>query len=330
MRILKLTLIFSILAFISLFISSCDDSGVATTNNNVSFSFSNLKRLDPQVDGLYEAWVRCPSGNSSIYISCGKFNISLAGNTIVDPSDNETSLKLRNVPSNINSATGIFVTVEPPNDADTNPNGAKILGGSVTVNDSNLTSSLSMTHSEVLGNVAQNFPGATARYILNTPTTTDTIDYAKGIWFCDMSQNTLFVNLSVIPSTLDWTYEGWITYTPNSISGTTGRFLDPYNPDNDLAGPYKGPANNGYNKPGEDYIVSPPPPFNNITLNNGQFAVMITLEPKIEQTTALGKPFFLKLFSADIPASIGYGQISDALSNLSTSLPTAQIKIQTK
>jgi hypothetical protein len=329
MKLFKLLPIFFIVAFISLFISSCDDSGV-TTNNNVNFSFSNLQRLNKDVDGLYEAWVRYPSGGNNVYISCGKFNISTAGNTIVDPSDNETSLNLRYVPSGINTANGIFITIEPPGDADTLPSGAKILGGSVTVNDSNLTSNLSMTHAEVLGNVAQNFPSATARYILNTPTTfSDTSDYAKGIWFCDMSQNTLFVNLPVIPPTLDWIYEGWITYKPNSVSGTTGRFLDPYSADLDGAGPYKG-QDNGYNKPGEDYILNPPQPFNNIALNNGQFAVMITLEPKIEHPTALANPFFLKLFSADIPTNIGYGQISDVLTNLSSHLPTASIKIQTK
>ena len=218
MKIFKLLSFFFIVAFISLFISSCDDSGV-TTNNNVNFSFSNLQRLDKDVDGMYEAWVRYPLNSNNVYISCGKFNINTAGNKIVDPSDNETTLKLRYIPSNINSANAVFVSVEPPGDVDSNLNGAKILGGSVTVNDSNLTSSLSMTYSEVLGNIAQNFSSATARYILNTPTTDDTSDYYKGIWFCDitLAHNSLFTGVSAIPNTLDWKYEGWIVYkTPTS------------------------------------------------------------------------------------------------------------------
>lgn len=328
MKPLKLTIFIFALAFTSLYFSACDDSGVVTPTKNVNFSFSNLQRLDKNVNGLYEAWMRYPTSSGVTYISCGKFNVSTSQNEIVDSQDNPVTLKMRYIPPNINSINCAMVSIEGPNDHDTILNGTRIMGGSVTITDTNITSSLSMTYAEILGSIAQNLPGASARYILNTPTTLETNDFYKGIWFCDTSSsnNSLFTGVGVIPGSMDWVYEGWIIHKTNQNLYSTGRFSDPGHADNDGAGPYKGP-DPAYDRPGQDYVSINSPIA---TLENGEYAIKITLEPKNESGPALSQPFFISIFYGDIPTTLTYGQVSSPMTNYSANLPTATIQISTK
>lgn len=78
MKYLKQLLLLISVSFITVY-QSCDDAGVLPTYD-VTFSQTNMKRLSPQADGLYEAFMSFNSSgghNDNAYISMGKFNIEL-------------------------------------------------------------------------------------------------------------------------------------------------------------------------------------------------------------------------------------------------------------
>jgi hypothetical protein len=326
MSSLKITTVIILMSALGIMFSSCDDSGVITKNPS-NFSIYYLYRVDQQTQGIYEAWIEFPSGNGYIFISCGKFNIGYASNQIVDPSGNPTSLGLKYKPANLYSPICAIIYLEPPGYTDTVPGGTRILGGPASVSGNYITATLNMRYPGVLGEIAQLMPYAQAQYILNTPTTEDTSDYYKGIWFCDLSQNRLLDGVNTIPDSLDWVYQGWIiskTLNPDSAY-SLGRFVNASVADSDGAGPYKGP-DPGYNKPGQDFVVGAP--ISN--LKNGNFAVMITLEPKNEVPPATNKPFFIKVFYGEISTDLTYGQISGVLGNASATFPAATMNISIK
>ncbi|MGH2574547.1 MAG: hypothetical protein ACRDFC_02485, partial [Ignavibacteria bacterium] len=282
----------------------------------------NLKPLNQNTEGIYEAWISFPAlldHDDDLYISLGRFNISPAGQ-LVDNLGNPKTLRLKYLPPNINSAEDAIVTIELPGDNDTLP-GTRLIGGPVTQSPEYLTANLDMKYTDVLGIIAQNFANATAGYILNTPSTiSNDSDYFNGLWFCDTLQNSLINGLLTIPDSLDWEYEGWIVKTTDSTYYSIGKFLDPYVSDRDGKGFYGGP-DPGYNKPGSDWINNNPP-IND--LRSSFFQLMITLEPKNE--LALSTPFFTRVFFNSTIGILQKGEIAN-LGNVSSALPTAAIRV---
>ena len=323
----KLLLILSI-AFIY---SSCSDDTANPTQNVIDFSYTNLKPLNQNVEGVYEAWLSVETGfdhDDAAYRSLGRFNITSSG-LIVDTSGNPFTLKLNRI-SNINQTEDALVTIEPPGDNDTIPGNIRLLGGAKTQQGSSLVFNLTMSYNEVLGNIATQFPSSTAKYLLASPTTGDTNQFNRGAWYTQNTNGSVpGLTLSSIPDTMDWTYQAWVIDSRDSTNRiyNMGRFdkpdtTDSYNQCQGSLPPWL--------VPGNDWIQpNCPSGIPQITdFNNGFYELLITLEPRFEQGSAISKPFYLKLFYGNLEPST-YGTVLN-LANVSSSyLPSAVIRLTT-
>jgi len=327
MKIARILLFVSVASAISIINLSCDDSGIYVPKYSVNFSYQNMKHLDPFVNGRYEAWISFPpapgDNDSLVYVSCGRFNIDASTGGLIDSAGNPVGLKLKYIPSNVNSPIDGFITIEPPSDTDTLPS-TILIGGAASVNGKVITANMDMRYSGALGSIAESLPNANARYVLDTPTDTGRSRFYQGLWFCDTTGSSLVTIMPQIPENVGWTYEAWIFDKRDSANYTLGKFSNPYSADNDGAGPYKGPVGNGYDKPGQDVLVNAPPALWH--LGSWYYGLMITLEPKNEQVNST--PFYIRIFYINTVQNIlTRGTISDYLPNAATNLPSATIQI---
>ena len=316
MKFIKLSSFLAIATAITFIYLSCDDAGIIN-NNNMSFTFKNLQNLDTSVDGIYEAWIYFPLNG---YISIGKFNISISGQP-VDPSGQPITFKLKYQVPDINGALGGLVTIVPPGGG-VDTFGTKFLAGPKTSNNNYLVFNVSMESDTILGSAATQMPYDTARYILYNPTDSISRIGYKGIWFTkDTNGNEASLTLSNIPPNRSWIYQAWVMDNSSRKIYNVGRFSSPNGNDdyNNCQGP-----NPGFNKPGNDWIEPDcPPGMPQITnLNNGNYSVFITLEPKYR--AAETNPFFIRLFSGNI--SVSAPGVMATIPNV-TILPTATIQI---
>jgi hypothetical protein len=313
-----------ILAF-SYFISGCDDSSVIPPPNSTSFSFSNLKHLDPQTDGMYETWIIFQDTIRTVTVSCGKFNIDASSGQIVDSLGNAPTLKMKYKPSNYSSAKYGLLTIQRPIEHDTIPD-IRLLAGDIYSSGQYLVSNLSMTHSQAFGNIFQNLLNDTVKFILDTPTDPSKSKWFDGVWFSDTSGNSTISGLPVILNYLQWTYEAWIRV---QITGgfnyyKVGRFTNPYGPDDDGAGPYAGiDSTSYYQRPGEDWVKNGSP-IND--LRNANNKLVICLEPK-EYENGLSGHFIILYFGPMTQNS--RGQIAILPTN-AANLPTGILKVSSK
>ena len=312
---------------------SCDDDSTTPQQNVIEFSYQNLKPLDQNSEGVYEAWLSVETSfdhDDAAYRSLGRFNISGSG-SIVDTSGNPFTLKLNRI-SNINATEDALITIEPPGDNDTLPGNIKMLGAAKSLQGSALVFNMVMSYHEILNGVAAQFPNAAAKYLLSAPSTGDTAQFNKGVWFAQNTNGTSpGLTLSTVPDTMDWTYQAWVIDTRDSINRiyNIGRF-DASNERDDNHQCEQNPPVQIWNVPGHDWILANcPAGIPQITdLNNGFYKLMITLEPRFEQGTALQKPFFIRLFYGNLGPGI-YGEILD-LANVSAAyLPSAVIRLST-
>ncbi len=299
---------------------SCDDSGVGTHNDNLTFTYTGLKTLNQSSDGMYEAWVYF-GAPYQWYISCGKFNINSSGQ-IVDSAGTPVLLKLKYRPYDFNTAVFSLITIDPPNYFDTIPPSLRLLAGDVSYASNYLSANLTMQHTQALDSVGRSFISAISRFMLYTPTDTSQIHWYNGIWFSDTSNNAGIAGLSVIPVSSPWVYEAWLD-SGNTSWLKIGRFKNPYGADDDAGGPYAGPRA-AYQYPGEDWVFNSPPVND---LRSYWYTVHICLEPAAYPTGFSNH--MLQLFIGGIPNTINMAQLT-TLPNNSANLPTATMKISTQ
>ncbi|MGH2574472.1 MAG: hypothetical protein ACRDFC_02100 [Ignavibacteria bacterium] len=322
-------IVISLLIFIPLIYNSCDDAGITELAfhraGDVTLTQSNLKPLNPTVDGVYEAWIKLDTLGGQWY-SLGRFNISLNG-TIIDLSGNAMTFTFMGDTNQLHLAIAAMITVETS--AFTGqPGPLHLISGSLDTTADSAYGNLNLGGADALGSVGQTLIGGAqgcphGKYILRTPSNNN-VECLKGIWFCDTLGNAHLpagLGLSGSP----WIYQGWLkdrTNPNNPVYLTMGRFSDPYNADLDGKGPCAGPGN-GYNKPGQDWVNPSSSCVQN--LNNGNYEVFITLEPTNDP--ALNSPFFVKLFAQTvIHSSLGCGR-DDNLFNQCATFPRVRIKI---
>lgn len=314
-----------ILLFSAFWFSSCDDAGVTTDKKNIEFSSSNLKPLNKQTEGVYEAWISVESAldhGDQAYVSVGRFNISSTG-TLLDTAGNPGNLNLAKI-TDINATEDALITIEQPGDLDTIP-GTKILGGVKANEGGFIVFNMTMDFNEVLP-AAANFSTSAAEYILASPTDQYAgFNIIHGFWFSrDTTGSTPGLTLPTLPDTAEWTYQAWIIDLRDTVNRiyNVGRFMASNTADDNqqCAGP-----NPGWNVPGHDWIQANCPgggipDIDN--LNNSNFRVIVTLEPRFE-TSGLGKPFYITLFRGTV---LGAFTNPTAVPN-TTVLPTAKIKL---
>jgi hypothetical protein len=324
--VICLAVIFSIAALIY----SCGDAAVLPKPNSGEIGVTNLKPLDRDVEGIYEAWVSIGEGTDhgdNVYKSLGRFNISLSGN-LIDSNGNNFALNLSDVP-NINLTEDALITINPPGYYDTVPSNIRILGGAKTNQNGALVFNMTMDCEDILGGIAAQFPSDSGKFTLAAPTTGDTNQYYRGVWFSlDGRSPVQGLTLQNIPDTADWTYEAWVFDVRDlRYIYDMGRFDSPGGPDNNAQ---CGGTEPPWSLPGHDWIQSGCPggvipDITNLSINNTAYEVVITLEPRFEQGPALSKPFFIRLFYLRIPGPIQYGEVL-RLSNLSSAtLPSGYI-----
>ena len=321
-----LTILFSLAAIIY----SCGDAAIIPLPNSGVIGVTNLKPLDKDVEGVYEVWVSIGEGSDhgdDVYKSLGRFNITLTGN-LVDTNGNYFALNLSDVP-NINLTEDALITIDPPGYYDTVPGNIRILGGAKTNQNGALVFNMTMDYVDILGGVAAQFPSDSGKFVLAAPTTGDTNQYYRGVWFSqDGRAPSQGLTLQTIPDTAYWTYQAWVYDVRNvNYIYDMGRFDSPGGPDNNAQ---CSGVELPWNLPGHDWIQSGCPGglLPDITnLSSTNYEIVVTLEPRYEQGPALSKPFFIRLFYLRIPGPVQYSEVL-RLSNLtSTTLPSGYITL---
>ncbi|MEO8512484.1 MAG: hypothetical protein ABI543_02880 [Ignavibacteria bacterium] len=324
----KLRAAFFLLSII--FIFSCNDSGVVTPQNKGTFSVTRLEAIDKNVVGTYELWGSLITANfdhdENAFRSMGRFAISITG-SVTDTSGNPFTPNLGKI-SNINNVGDIIITIQPPGYNDTIPSNIKILGGAKQLIGSEIVFDLTMSYEDILPSSAQ-FGSSSADFILASPTTgTASSQYQKGIWFTkDTSGSTAGITLPTLPDTADWTYQAWIIDNSNSSNiYNIGRFDNPSAGDNNQQCQLSGGLT--WAVPGHDWLQAncPGGGVPDIVSLNNNYRVLISLEPRYEQGTALSVPFYLTLFTGNISA-VSFGSIQGLSNSFSQVVPTAQVRL---
>src|SRR6478672_6643857 len=73
----------------------CDDAGIIlpfVAKGKVGLSQTGLKTLNPNIDGMYEVWLKLDSAGISSWSSCGRFNVNSEG-AAVDVNGNPAYLQ---------------------------------------------------------------------------------------------------------------------------------------------------------------------------------------------------------------------------------------------
>jgi len=326
----KIFLLFCCL--LSTLLLNCSDSNTTQPVNTADISVTNLKPLNPQVEGVYEAWVSVETSldhDDEAYRSLGRFNIASNG-SLIDTLGNPFSLKISRI-GNINLTEDALITIEPPGDNDTLPGNIKFLGGAKSPQGNTLVFNLTMGYSEILGNIALQFSTASAEYLLASPSTGDSNQFNRGIWFSKTTSGPTVPGLTLptIPDTLDWTYQAWVIDSTNtSWLYNIGRFNASLEVDDYQQCQFNPPAQT-WPVPGNDWIQPncPGGGLPDITnLNSGIYRLLITLEPRFEQGSALLKPFYIQLFYGNLLPGT-YGTVL-SLPNVSAgTMPSAVIRL---
>lgn len=325
---IKFSLITTLLSV--LFFYSCGEDSVVNGNpNNGSFTVNRLKPINNTIEGTYELWGSVETTldhGESDYRSMGRFVINTAG-AILDTTGNPFTPFMGKIP-NINSVSDVIITIQPPGYNDTVPSNIKILGGPKLVTGGAVVFDLTMNYSDILP-VSSQFSSSEARFILASPSAgTASSDYQKGLWFTTDSNGIIpGLTLPVLPDTAEWTYQAWVINNSNSaFIYDMGRFTASNQADNNQQCRLNGGL--VWNLPGHDWLQPncPAGGLPDITSLNNGYLVLITLEPKYEQGSALNIPFYLKIFESSISVQ-PFGIFQQMLNQFNSLVPTAQVRL---
>ena len=319
---------------LSLIYFACDDSGFVNTSPTglISFAPKNLKQLNPNVDGVYELWLKLDSSGTITYYSLGRFNIDGNGG-VVDTAGNPMTFKYQGDTTKLYLASTCLLTVEPRGDNNSEPSSAVLISGNTSVSNDSIYSQLTIKGQEALGSAGSFISMPFFFYpdfVLSTPTSVPQ-DCTRGLWLCDSAGNSSYPTDARIYSP-GWVYQLWLVDNSNPQSPvyySAGRYKNPSGPDFDGAGPCAGPGT-PYSKPGQDWVSASCPGGKPQDINNGNYSVFITLEPAQEQynSAAFNSPFFLQLYYYQTITSACYrkARIISVASNQNL-LPEARVKI---
>jgi hypothetical protein len=300
-------ILFIPLIIIMIFLS-CDVSDPFSTDELITTIQIQFSNLPPQENGYhYEGWAVIGNDDKSI----GKFNINQDGE-IVDIYGEVVDEGRIDTEFDMSQATLFKISIEEADDINFTPSGSFILAGPVT----GFSVILNISHSEAIG---QSYSTATAKYLLATPSTPDTLDEKSGIWFMDEEASIEPIPGIDAPDMVGgWYYQGWVTFGDTSL--TTGKF--------DLVG--AGDTYDMYTAvgstpflPGEDFVTNAPPGLTFPTDLSG-LPVKITLESQKDDNKY--KPSQFILFSGQVPED-AVKNVNYSLTNQSSTLPTGIIAL---
>jgi hypothetical protein len=325
----KYFILFYLLILLSPFLLvSCDDAGVQPPPSGTTQVVLNkvFKPLDIAVDGTYELFLITDSS----YITYGKFNLDNNGNP-VDLYGNSKPLVFPEIyKSKINSIVKAWLTIEPPEDTDTLPSASVLVAGNFINYEDSISASLNVNHTDALGSVGDVLlTGIRSRYMCYNKTMPDSGNCFKGLWFCDSTGTSYFQQGLDLTSNNGWTYQGWLVNKTSGAIYSMGKFSNPDIADMDAAGNCAGPAA-GFNAPGQEWQL---PGCADITnLQNSNFRIMVTIEPKFEIQGFSGslKPFFFYPYFEHTIQPVGCareGQLYNAFNFPDLGFPKIQVRI---
>ncbi len=285
-----------------LLLSSCGkDHATAPGQFSVSLTALNLMPLAGG-EGHYELWISFPQNKLPLqkpvhgdeaYVSFGKFNATDNGQLLDLNGKAMVFAPKPGVEIDINLTVDALVTIEREGDRDGRP-GSRLLGGEFSGSDRRATATLRVQGEDALG---FDYSRSSGGYILQTPSTADTLDFNRGLWWMNPDKSGGLRNFPALRDTSGWEYEGWLISLAGAapVYYSTGKFLRAVGADADGAGA-TGSSEPGLPFPGQDFVrqangVPLLPP-----LDSGNFAVQVTLEPVPDNSP---QPFQLVILRDD-------------------------------
>lgn len=231
--------------------------------------------------GHYALWSVLPENQ---YQFLKRFNsvdnqlVSLDGTSL-------TTLELKD----LDEITAFAVTVELEGDRDETPNNFELMRTTVDNNRAQLKFDMEI-------------PIPNNSFLLATPSDGNlTINELSGLWFVDENLDQPSLSLPEL-NNLAFTYQARVINTQTNQRLMIGRFSDPKLADDFQNHSLTFPV---FNFPGEDFLRNIPdglePPLN---LANGNYQIIISLEPFLNENDFTGEEVFLELFSSNISANL--------------------------
>jgi hypothetical protein len=185
----------------------------------------------------------------------------------------------------LNELNSFFVTIENEGDRDETPNNFILMESQILEGKSELKFELSI-------------PKTDSTFMLATPTDgNSTINELSGLWFKDADEELPSLNLPL--SQQNFIYEIRLINTIANNSLLIGRFDNPREEDNSKIYSL---TSEGFKFPGEDLLRNLPEPLEApLNLANGDYQVVVSLEPDIDGVDITGEDIFLRLLSKQIP-----------------------------
>lgn len=231
--------------------------------------------------GHYALWNITPSGQ---YQFLKRFN-SVEKQLVSLNKENLTTLDI----DTNTEITEFVVTIEKEGDRDEVPNNFELIRGPFIKNKAYLEFNIET-------------PVQSSSFVLATPSDGNlTINELSGIWFVDNKLENGSLGLSEINKP-NFTYQAMISNTQTNEILMIGRFSDPKSSDDFQKYSLNSKV---FNYPGEDFLRNLPeglePPLN---LSNGNYRVIISLEPFISGSDFTGEEVFLELFNNNISTNL--------------------------
>jgi hypothetical protein len=298
------------LAALSVCVGACGGGDAASTApsgtnaSSITLSFDGLRALDPATEGAYEAWIVDAAGG---FHSLGRVS--------------GTSAATLALPQTARDGMEVWITVEPPGDADATPSAQRLLKGTLHGGRADLSVVGALTQGSL---TLRERPG---QFTMFSPSDNALNGYPSheesGVWLFNMQprqteQGDMWVRLTQLDA--GWTYEGWMVRDiaqPNAIWLSYGKFRPDYtgtiNSRDDTGwGPYSGVVDfrtDGEEEfPGDDWISNPlgysfprelslPLNLRETTLAGApRWTHVITVEPAWNRGEPIGgeHPFFIR------------------------------------
>ncbi len=272
----------SILVSLSILIAAkiYQDRNLEVENTQISLSFEADNFPTLQL-GHYCLWAVDSDNN---YKFLKRFN-SVNNNLVSLDGSDLNSLEI----DPLEGYTGFVVTIELEGDRNENPNDFELTRGIIEDD----TAGLLFDFKSI---------GESNSYILSTPSDGNrTINEQSGIWFVTSDNESPSLDLEPLPGK-KFSYQARVLNTKTGDQLNIGYFSDPKTKDDFQAYSL---SSSVFNTPGEDFLTNLPgdvePPIN---LANGDYELIVSLEPFTNDGDFTGEEIFLEIMRSYIPKQL--------------------------
>ncbi|MDE2958347.1 MAG: hypothetical protein OXU68_15275 [Bacteroidota bacterium] len=290
------------LALALLLTAGCDSGGDEADDMESGSLILSVSQMAPLPEDYHlEGWVTTLTSPAR---SIGKFAIDASG-ALVDLRGNPIEARRFETDFSLDSAQVMYITIEPPGDADSAPSDTRLMGGLF------IDGQVSLSAADFEG-IEDELILAAGTYIVDTPTDGPDTNNDSGIWFVNLTGGPPARGLRVAIPIQGWQYQAWTEF--DDIAVNMGIITHHSRPDDSSVHSGSQP---GYNYPGEDFLINAPPGLI-FPLSVEGTRVYVTLEPEPDPDP---DPSQFVLFEARVPGEILPGQTHN-MANLIDRFPT--------